>query len=253
MLLNKMESLGIAFSGGVDSTFLLKVASKVLPGRVSAYFVKSVLLSDGEPEAAQMLAADIGVPLHVIEFDPLSLEAFRANPVERCYLCKKEIYTLLRDKANADRCRVLADGTNADDLKVFRPGLKAAAELFVSSPLAEEGFTKDEIRQVSRKLGLPTWNKPSAPCLATRFPYGQKLTLEKLKRVSEAETYLYGLGYRQSRVRHIEDWALIEIEKERINEFLAKDQECGILEYVRRLGFAGAGLDPDGYRCGRFD
>ena len=242
-------SAAIAFSGGVDSTFLLKVAHDELGEKVSAVSAVSILSPKRETEAAAAFCQKEGIRLVSFEIDPLKIPGFKNNPENRCYICKKEIFSKIKSLSLENGIFTVCDGSNADDTGDYRPGMQALAELGIKSPLLQCGFTKSDIRELSKKLALPTFDKPSAACLASRFVYGETITEKKLKMVENAEDFLQELGFRQKRVRiHGENLARIEVRPEDFEKILeVKDK---INNYFRSLGFKYVTLDIQGFRSG---
>lgn len=245
-MLPELGRVAIALSGGTDSSFLLRVAAEAIPGQVSALTAVSLFLPEDDLEEARKIARQTGIAHHLIPFAPLEVPCFAENPPERCYHCKKALFRVFLDKAKELGSAALMDGTNADDLKDFRPGLKALTELSVRTPLAEVNFTKAEIRALSRRLGLSSWNKPSSPCLATRFPYGQPITAKAVERVKKAERYLKVLGYNPVRVRSHGQVACIEVEAGKIGLFAEQDRSRHISDHLYALGFTQVTLDRQG-------
>ncbi len=243
-------SLLVAFSGGCDSSLLLKVAHEVLGGRVVAVTARSETYPSHEYQDAVEFARSLGVRHITIDTSELGVEGFSSNPPNRCYFCKAELFGKLLELAKDNDAEYVADGASLDDVSDHRPGMRAAAELGVVSPLKEAGLTKDDIRQISHELGLPTWDKPSFACLASRFPYGEEITAEKLRMVGEAETYLRGLGFRQIRLRHHGNIARIEVPEEDIDRFLERSIRGNVVSKLRQLGYLYVSLDLRGYRSG---
>lgn len=240
----------VAYSGGCDSTLLLNVAHDVLGDAVMAVTARSETYPSREYEEAREVARALGVKHITIDTSELSVEGFSSNPPDRCYFCKAELFQKLLDVASENGLRFVADGASLDDASDHRPGMRAAAELGIVSPLKEARLTKEDIRQISRSLGLSTWNKPSFACLASRFPYGEEITPEKLKMVEEAEDFIRGLGFRQVRVRHHGSTARIEVPEGDIDRFLEKGVREKVASRLKEIGYVYVSLDLRGYRSG---
>ena len=249
-IVKDLESVVVAFSGGVDSTLVAKVCYDVLKDNSMVVTARSETYPDFEFEEAKKLAKEIGIKHLVIDISELAIKGFADNPPDRCYFCKTELFEKLKDIAKQHRFLHVADGANLDDTKEFRPGLKASKELNVKSPLKESGMTKEDIREVSKMLNLPNWNKPAYACLSSRFPYGQSITEEKLRMVSAAEKYLRGLGLEQFRVRHHETIARIEALPEDIHILTSSPTREELLCKFKEIGFTYVTLDLEGYRSG---
>jgi len=246
----QMEGIAVAYSGGVDSTFLLKVGHDILKEKVVAVTARSAANPERVCLAAVDFARKTGVTHVVIEVDELAIEGFSNNPVNRCYLCKKSLFIKIWEIARARGIPCVLDGTNSDDSGDYRPGMQALTELGVVSPLQEAGMSKDDIRKLSREMDLPTWNKPAFACLFSRFPYGHSITRAGLQAVDEAEQFLIDSGFEQVRVRHHGDMARIEVSAQERNKFFNADFMDKVYENFRRLGFIYVTLDLKGYRTG---
>jgi uncharacterized protein len=246
--IRELESCAVAFSGGVDSTFVLQVAQEMLGARVVGVTALSESLPTGELEEAQNLARRIGARHVVLRTFETQDENYLANAANRCYFCKTEMYTRISDFARDEQLGAVLDGLNQDDLQDRRPGRAAAIERGVISPLVDAGLTKAEIRILSREMGLPTWDKPALACLSSRIPHGTPITLQALSRVDRAETFLRKLGVGQVRVRHHGRVARIEVEPKDFS--LLRSNETEINAHLNALGFAEVVLDPAGYRAG---
>jgi uncharacterized protein len=247
-----LGSAVIAFSGGVDSTFLLKAAA--LSGmKALAVTGNSPTMPEQDLLDAKAVAKAIGFPHVIIETSELGNDDFRKNPPDRCFHCKSELFGRLRDIAESEGYVHLLDGGNLDDADDWRPGRKAALENGVRSPLVEAGLRKEDIRDLSRALGLHTWDKPSSPCLSSRFPYGESITVEALRRVEEAEKFLKSFGFRELRVRHHGDTARIELREEDIIRMLDPGIRTAVTERLRSLGYTFVSLDLEGFRSGKMN
>lgn len=247
-LLSSLPGAVVAYSGGVDSTLLLAVAAEVLSGKVLGVTASSPTYPAEEVTAAVSTATALGVPVKVIDTNELSDPRFSANPRDRCYHCKRELFRALRDIAKERDGDAVLDGTNFDDLSDERPGMEAAREAGVHSPLLEAELTKEDIRAISRHLDLPTSEKPSMACLASRFPYGTELSADVLARVGRAEKALRDLGFEQVRVRYHDPVARVEVEPSQMEAVVAaRDQVC---RRLKEAGFIYVALDLDGYRTG---
>ena len=249
-LLGESERLLVAFSAGVDSTFLLKAAHMAIGARAIALTAASPTVPPGEIDAAKNFADSLGCRHIVLDSHELTNPSFSQNPVNRCFFCKDELYRISRAEADKLGIETIVDGTNLDDLKDHRPGLKAADEWGVRHPLVEAEMTKDEIRRYSRELSLPTWDKPSSPCLSSRFPYGTEINLERLKQVGNCEVFMKQLGFREFRVRYHGDLARIEVSQNEIDRLFDKLIREAIVKKFKEVGFKFVSLDLQGFRSG---
>ena len=249
-LLGESERLLVAFSAGVDSTFLLKAAHMAIGARAIALTAASPTVPPGELDAAKNFAESLGCRHIVLDSHELTNPSFSQNPVNRCFFCKDELYRISRAEADKLGIETIVDGTNLDDLKDHRPGLKAADEWGVRHPLVEAEMSKEEIRRYSRELSLPTWDKPSSPCLSSRFPYGTEINLERLKKVGNCEVFMKQLGFREFRVRYHGDLARIEVSQNEIDRLFDKSIREAIVKRFKEVGFNFVSLDLQGFRSG---
>ncbi|OCQ92951.1 TIGR00268 family protein [Nostoc sp. MBR 210] len=252
-LFGEMERALIAYSGGVDSTLVAKIAYDVLGDRALAVTAVSPSLLPEELEDAKIQAATIGIKHQVVQTNEMENPNYTSNPVNRCYFCKSELHDTLKPLAMELGYPYVVDGVNADDLHDYRPGIQAAKERGARSPLAEIGVSKLEVRQLSQQLGLPWWDKPAQPCLSSRFPYGEEITVAKLQRVGRAEIYLRKLGWDNLRVRSEGDTARIELAPEKIQDFVLAVDLPAVVAAFQEFGFIYVTLDLEGYRSGKLN
>lgn len=248
--LTTLDSVAVAFSGGVDSTFLLKTAHDILGDRAVAVTAKSCVFPVHESGEADAFCRKEGITQYLYETDVCAVEGFAENPPDRCYLCKKSLFLGMGEIVKKHGIRYLAEGSNMDDLGDYRPGMKAVGELGVKSPLRFAGLYKEEIRELSKRYGLPTWDKPSYACLASRFVYGETITREKLGMVEKAERLLMERGFIQMRVRIHGTLARIEVPKEAFGHLMQEDIRTEIVAKFREYGFSYVTFDLQGFRSG---
>ena len=248
--LTKLSSFALAFSGGTDSTLLLALAKKIRPKKFIAITIASQFVPKLEIDFAKKIARSIGVQHICLDVDILTRENIVCNTMERCYFCKQQKFSMIRNAAKKYGISTLVHGANLDDLKDFRPGLKAAEALGFISPLVDAGFSKKEVRIFSRQIGLETWNKASQSCLATRITYNEKITLEKLGMVEESENFLKGLGFNHIRVRCHGKTARIEVDPGQIDRLLDSNIRHKISQQFLKFGFVKTSIDIDGYKTG---
>ncbi len=240
----------VAFSGGVDSSLLLRVAAEELGDHVTALTTVSPTNAADDTVAAIGLARELGVRHVVVDANELEIPGYAANPAHRCYLCKDRLYDVCAAESRTRGIGTILDGVNVDDLGDYRPGLRAAEEHGVRHPLVEAGLRKTELRAISRMLGLATWDKPASPCLSSRFPYGTEITVERLRMVGAAEAALRGLGFREVRVRFHGELARIEVGADELARFADDTLRAAVVNAVRAAGFRHVTLDLAGFRSG---
>ncbi|MBD2327271.1 ATP-dependent sacrificial sulfur transferase LarE [Alkalinema sp. FACHB-956] len=252
-LFAEMDKALIAYSGGIDSTLVAKIAYDVLGDRALAVTAESPSLLPEDLEDARMQAAYIGIPHQVVQTHEMDNPNYTANPINRCYFCKSELHDTLKPLALQWGYPYVVDGVNGDDLRDYRPGIQAAKERGARSPLAELGITKLEVRELSKSLGLPWWDKPAQPCLSSRFPYGEEITIPKLQRVGRAELYLRKLGWQNIRVRSEGETARIEVLPEQVKQFVMDTDLPTLVQIFQEYGFLYVTLDLEGYRSGKLN
>jgi pyridinium-3,5-biscarboxylic acid mononucleotide sulfurtransferase len=251
-VLSRLGPTLVAFSGGVDSSFLLAVAAEVLRDQVIALMTVSSSTPLEDAEQARMLADALNVQLLIIPHDELAMPEYAANPTNRCYFCKNSLYDICQREAQRLSLQAIADGVNLDDLSDYRPGIQAAAEYSVVHPLVEARFNKAEIRTASKLLGLPTWEKPASPCLSSRVPYGTPITARMLSQIARTESFIHAQGFQELRVRHHGTTARIEVRKEDFIHLSVSTVEA-MKHELKDNGFPSSVLDMEGYRSGVFN
>lgn len=249
-LLASLDGIAVAFSGGVDSSFLLKCAHDALGDSALGVTARSSTYPARELAEATEFAKQYGIPHVIIDSEELDIKNYAQNPKERCYYCKNELFHRIRAVAEIHGIHTIAEGSNCDDLSDYRPGMRAVEEQGILSPLRQAGLFKEEIRRLSQEIGLATWNKPSFACLASRVPYGEAITREKLAMIEQAEQFLLDLGFTQVRVRHHGNLARIELLPDELPRALSDGSNLIIQQKLRALGFTYVTLDLGGYRMG---
>jgi len=246
----KLESAVVAFSGGIDSTLVLAVANKVIGKRILAVTAKSDSVPERELQAAQELTQTLNIKHKVVKTEEMSSPNYLKNPANRCYYCKSELYTKLATVASQYKITNIINGINLDDLGDHRPGIIAAKEAGIISPLVESQFNKQDVRSLAREMGLSNWEKPALACLSSRIPYGQPVTSKKLSMIDEAEEIFLAEGFREVRVRHYGDMASIELLKTEIPSLMKNGLYEKTIDRLKKIGFQKITIDPEGYRSG---
>ncbi|QCX34748.1 ATP-dependent sacrificial sulfur transferase LarE [Caloramator sp. E03] len=246
--LNKLEKIAIAFSGGMDSSLLLKAATDSNLKKVVAITINTPYIPSWEIDEAKQLANELKIRHRVLNL--AFIDEIKFNPENRCYLCKKSLFKSMIDEAKKESIEYILDGTNTDDLKDYRPGIMALKELNIKSPLLELGFTKKDIREILKNLNLSTWDKKPNACLLSRIPYGEEINLDKIKRIEESEKYILNLGFDAVRVRSHGDMARIEVPKNQRKKFFDEKLLDEVANYLKNLGFKYVSIDIEGYRTG---
>ena len=249
-ILAPMRSLIVAFSGGVDSTFVLKVAHDAIGDSVLALTTTSPTMPDDDRESALAMAHLIGARHIVVESNELEIAGYAANPINRCYLCKHNLFTVCEAKGAELGIDEIVDGLNLDDLHDYRPGMQAASEKRVRHPLVEAEMTKADVRELSRAMGLPTWDRPASPCLSSRFPYGTEITPDGLRKVAAGEKLLHSMGFAVARVRYHGDVARLEVEQSKIARIFEPSIRETIDREFKKIGFRFVAIDLKGFRSG---
>lgn len=250
-LLKSYQSVAVAYSGGVDSTFLVACAKKALGNNVVAITARSPIHPKEDLNFAKAMAEQLGVRHLVVDTEEIKDPDFIKNTVERCYYCKKEMFKKILKMAEEEGIRTVIHGLTVDDLSNHRPGIRAAEEMGVLAPMVEVGFTKKDIRANLRNMEIVGWDKPASPCLATRIPYGHEITLEKIGQVRKAEKYLKGLGHKIVRVRNWDGLAVVEVEENRVQELVTPKTRHELLRSFQELGFKTVAVDLEGYKMGK--
>jgi uncharacterized protein len=245
-----MGSVMVAFSGGVDSSFVLRVGHETIGERLAALTTTSPTMPEDDRLNAIAIAQGLGVRHLIIESNELEIDGYARNPLNRCYLCKHNLFTVCEQKARELGIETIVDGLNLDDLHDYRPGIRAASERQVRHPLVEVELTKAEVRELSRRLGLATWDRPASPCLSSRFPYGTQITLEGLRRVERSEQLLRSLGFRVARVRYHGEVARIEVEASEMSRLLDPGIRENVDRQLKEIGFRFVAVDLKGFRSG---